>query len=201
MAEMAQSGRTIRAEDLLGDLKVNWGWLMGLGILFLILGIVGLGQVFFLTVASVMFFGFLLLIGGVAQLVEAFKCKGWKGMIWHILIALLYIFAGITAINRPLVASTLITLMIAGAIIAIGLMRIIVAFQHRGTSGWIWPLLGGVISLLLGLMIIARWPVSGLWVIGLFLAIELITNGWSYIMIALAAKNAVASEPAASAVG
>jgi len=47
----------------------------------------------------------------------------------------------------------------------------------------------GIVTILLGLMIINQWPVSGLWVIGLFVAIEIIFAGWSHIMIALAAKN------------
>jgi uncharacterized membrane protein HdeD (DUF308 family) len=63
------------------------------------------------------------------------------------------------------------------------------AFQHRGTKGWGWLLFGGIVAVLLGAMIASRWPVSGLWVIGLFVAIELIMNGWTYVFLALAAKE------------
>ncbi len=92
--------------------------------------------------------------------------------------------------RNPVGASLLLTAMLAGALVAVGVVRIIMAFQLRGDSGWVWLLIGGVVTLLLGLMIFSKWPVSGLWVIGLFVAIEMIVNGWSYVAIALAARRA-----------
>jgi uncharacterized membrane protein HdeD (DUF308 family) len=191
------------SDALFGQLKENWGWLMALGIASIVLGTLGLGMSFGLTLASVMLFGALLLAGGVIQLVEAFKCRGWKSIIWHVLIALCYVLGGIAIMGDPVMASSVLTLLLAGALIGAGIVRIIIAVQHRGTRGWPWPLLGGVISILLGVMIVAKWPVSGLWVIGLFVAIELIFNGWSYVFLALAAKNAgkaTAPPPQSSAV-
>jgi len=184
------------AQDLvLGEVRKNWKWLLFLGIAFLILGLIGLGRAFTLTMASVYFFGFLILIGGAIQLFESFKCKGWKSMIWHLVISIIYILVGIQIIARPLVASTVITLMIAIGIILVGISRVVMALQHRGLPNWGWPLFSGIISILLGLVIAARWPVSGLFVIGVFVAIELIIHGWSYLFLALAAKNAGAPAP------
>ncbi|MCB1804230.1 MAG: HdeD family acid-resistance protein [Candidatus Competibacteraceae bacterium] len=175
---------------LLGGLQRNWGWLLTLGIAFIVLGLIGLGMLFALTVVSVLFFGFLLLIGGGLQLLQAFHRKGWKDLLLHVLIAILYLLAGILAITDPIAASTAFTLLLAGILIAIGITRIIMAVRMRTQGNWLWPLLGGVVSLILGSLIFVQWPVSGLWVIGLFVAIELIVNGWSYIFIALAAKKA-----------
>ena len=176
-------------QELFGDLQKNWGWLLAWGILSILLGVIGLGMTFALTVASVLFFGVLILAGGVIQFVQAFKCKGWKGFLWYVLIAVLYIIAGSSVIANPVAASMLFTLLLAGAILAVGIIRIIMALQHRGSKGWGWLLFGGIVALLLGAMIAARWPVSGLWVIGLFVAIELIMNGWTYVFLALAAKE------------
>lgn len=181
---------TMIPAEAFGEVSRNWGWLLALGILFVILGTIGLGMTFTLTVASVLFFGVLMLVGGGAQLVQAFQDKGWKSVIWHVLIALLYIGAGIIVVRNPVGASLLLTAMLAGALVAVGVVRIIMAFQLRGDSGWVWLLLGGIVTLLLGLMIFSKWPVSGLWVIGLFVAIEMIVNGWSYVAIALAARRA-----------
>ena len=72
-------------------------------------------------------------------------------------------------------------------------------FQLKPAQGWYWPLVSGLISILLGIMILAKWPVSGLWVIGLFVAIELIFNGWSYVFVALAARKAGQGEDAGAA--
>jgi uncharacterized membrane protein HdeD (DUF308 family) len=173
-----------------GEVRRNWGWLLALGIVFIILGFIGLGMTFAVTMASVLMFGILLLIGAGIQLVDAAKCKGWKGIILHVLIALLYFAAGISAIRDPLDASAMLTLLLAGALIIVGLARGIMAFQLRGFRNWIWPLLGGVVSIMLGAVILAHWPVSGLWIIGLFVSVELIVNGWTYIFVALAAKSA-----------
>ena len=130
------------------------------------------------------------MVGGLVQLVHAVTCQGWKSVLWHVLIALLYVWGGIVMIVDPVFASSVLTLMLAWILIAVGVFRSIMAFQLRPVSGWFWPLLAGVVSLLLGAMIIAQWPLSGLWVIGLFVAIELVFNGWGYVFVALAARKA-----------
>ena len=178
----------IRESAVLGEMQKNWGWLLALGILFLVLGIIGLGMTFTLTMASILFFGILILIGGVVQIIQSFKCRGWKSIVYHILIGILYLLAGIFMVTNPAAASAVLTLLLAFALIAVGLVRIVVAFQLRGMKNWGWPFIGGILTVLLGLMIAVKWPVSGLFVIGLLVAIEMIIHGWSYLFIALAAK-------------
>jgi uncharacterized membrane protein HdeD (DUF308 family) len=174
---------------VLGDLIHNWGWLLAQGILLVVLGTIGLGMTIWLTLASVFIFGVFLVIGGGVQIFQTFKCKGWGSILWHGLIAVLYVLAGLSIMTDPLAASTLFTLLLAGALVGIGVVRLIMAFQLRGVKNWGWPLIGGIAAIALGFMILARWPVSGLWVIGLFVAIEMIFGGWSYIFIALGAKE------------
>ena len=174
---------------VLGDLIHNWGWLLAQGILLVVLGTVGLGMTIWLTLATVFIFGVFLVIGGGVQIFQTFKCKGWESILWHVLIAVLYVLAGFSIMADPLAASTLITLLLAGALVGIGVVRLIMAFQLRGLKNWGWPLIGGIAAIVLGFMILARWPVSGFWVIGLFVAIEMIFSGWSYIFIALGARE------------
>jgi uncharacterized membrane protein HdeD (DUF308 family) len=143
-----------------------------------------------LSIAGSLFFGVLIIVGGVAQLMEAVKCKAWKGVAFHVMIAVLYIVGGIFVIQDPLAASVLMTWVLAVVLICVGVARAIMALQMRATGTWIFPMLGGLISIILGGLILAKWPLSGLFVIGLFIAIELITNGWTYIFIALAARKA-----------
>ncbi len=183
-----------------GDLQKHWGWLLALGILSLALGTVGLWMTFEMTLASILLFGVLLVVGGVSQLIQAISCKGWKSILWHVLIAVLYVAAGVVIVDDPLLASVTLTLVLAGLLIGVGVSRIILAFQLRSAQGWYWPLLSGAISVLLGGMIVAHWPLSGLWVIGLFVSIELIFNGWSYVFVALAARKAgkAGAQPAAA---
>lgn len=180
----------VSQHPVFGDLSRNWGWLLAFGILSIILGTVGMGMTFGLTLVSVVFFGALLIVGGTFQLVDAFKCQGWKGALWHIVIALLYIAGGLLIVVDPVLASETLTLALAAVLIAVGVSRVMMALQHRGQTGWGWLVLSGVISIALGAMIVAKWPMSGMWVIGLFVAIELIFNGWAYLFVALAARRA-----------
>lgn len=178
------------AAALFGQLKLRWGWLLALGIISLLLGSIGLGMDVLMTVASVQFFGILLLIGGGVQVANAFQCKGWKGMALHVVIGLLYIAAGAVCLADPLGASGILTLGIAGILMAIGVTRVMMAVQHKGHKGWVWILIAGLLAIALGVMIVAQWPSSALWVIGLFVSIELIFNGWALVFLALAARNA-----------
>ena len=195
MATVKTTAASLR-HPLFGELGRNWGWLLAVGILSVILGTVGLGMTWMLTLASVVYFGVLLIVIGVAQLLQTFKAAGWRSTFLQILIGLLYLAAGIMVVSRPLLASLTLTWALGFALIVVGVMRIVVGVQHRGTSGWGAGLVGGIITLLLGLLILARWPSDALWVIGLFLAIELIVNGYTQILVALAARRVRRPVPA-----
>ena len=183
-------------DEVFGELKKNWAWMLSLGIVMVILGVIGLGMTVLFNEIVVMYFGFLLLFGSGVQLMQAFRAEAWKGRVWHVLIALVYIVGGIIAVTEPVIAGMTLALLIAWTLIVIGVLRLVMALQMRGAAGWLWTLLGGVLSVVLGVMIINEWPQSGLWVIGLFVAIEILFAGWSQIMIALAAKNYTAKDAA-----
>jgi uncharacterized membrane protein HdeD (DUF308 family) len=196
MTQGSQSSAVPLRHPLFGDLTWHWGWLLALGILSVILGIVGLGMTLLLTLVSVLYFGVLMIIVGGVQLFDTFKCTGWKSVLFHALIGLLYVVAGIMIVTRPLLASLALTWTLAVILIAVGVLRLVVAVQHRGTAGSGWAMAGGVITIILGLMILAKWPLDALWVIGLILAVELIVNGWTQIFAGLAARAAGQTMPA-----
>src|SRR5262245_15429700 len=190
---------TLARHPLFGELSRHWKWLLVVGILCLVLGFIGLGMSFLLTLASVLYFGVLILVAGGAQLVQAFRTSGWRSVLAHVLIALLYILAGLMVITRPLLASVLLTGTLAGMLLLIGVLRCVMAIQHRAMQGWAWALVGGIVTVVLGLLILARWPGNSMRIIGLFLAIELIVQGWSLTFIAVAARTARAGLPSGRA--
>ena len=173
----------------LGSLERHWGWMLALGILSLVLGVIGLYMSVALTIVSVLFFGALLVVAGIAQAIQAVRATGWRSVALHVGIAVLYIVGGGIALYDPVAASLSLTIFIAAMLLVAGVFRAVMAFQMRPTSGWGWVLLGAILSFLLGLLIFIQWPVSGLFAIGLFVAIELIIDGWSCILFALAAKS------------
>lgn len=177
-------------KQLMGQLQRNWAWLLGFGILLLILGCIGLGMVVGLTIVSMFFFGAALIIAGFTHIIDVFKHRSWRGIVWQALTAVLYIAAGCLVIYDPLLASTLITALLASILIVIGITRIILVITVKAKGGWGWLLLAGLTAILLGILILLQWPYSGLWVVGLFIAIEMIVSGWTYIFIAIAMKKA-----------
>lgn len=172
------------------SLQHHWGWLLGLGTLLLVMGCIGLGMDIGLTLVSMYFFAALLIVSGVSHFIDAFRFKRWKGAIWQILISILYLIgAGITLYD-PFLASTIITALLAWVLIIIGVTRMIMVMQLRNVKGWGWLLLAGVSAIILGVLILMQWPTSGLWVIGMFIAIDMIVSGWTYIFIALTLRAA-----------
>jgi uncharacterized membrane protein HdeD (DUF308 family) len=187
---MTLNGNTnLPRQRMFGEVRQNWRWLFALGILSLLLGLWGLGMAVFLTLASMVFYGIMLLVDGGAQLVQWFKTTRWQGRWWHLLIGIAYVLAGIVVIRNPVLASSVFTLILAVVILFVGVMRLAMAIQLRETREWVWVLIGGVAAVMLGLMILTRWPASSLVVIGLFISIELIMNGWTAMAVALAARG------------
>lgn len=171
------------------EVRANWGWLMFMGVALTILGIIGLYMAGTLTIVSILWFGILVIAGGVLTLIDAFRAVGWKAKLWEILIALVYIVAGAVMVMNPGASAVWFTMFIAAFLFISGIFRIVIGFQIRDeVKGWGWTVFGGVASIVLAFMIFAQWPLSGLWVIGLFIAIEMIMQGTSMISIAMAAK-------------
>ena len=177
----------------LESLRKRWGWFLALGILLIVLGTVALGSSVFMTLATMVFVGWLLIIGGVLEAAHACLCKGWGGFFIDLLTGILYVVVGFMVVANPGSAAIALTLLIAMFLIFGGIFRIVVAAVVRFPN-WVWLLLHGVVNLLLGIAIWRQWPLSGLWVIGLFVGIDMIFNGWSLVMLGLAAKRIPAAE-------
>ncbi|MFZ5832226.1 MAG: HdeD family acid-resistance protein [Planctomycetota bacterium] len=178
--------RTV-VEDLTA-LRNNWGWLLAFGIASVIVGMMAIGSACIATLAVVQVFAILILVGGIINLVGSFWARGWGGFFLHLLVGVLYVVAGFLLWNHPAQAAIVYTLLLAMFFIVEGLFRIIGSIAMR-FHNWGWVLLSGVITVVLGVLIWRQWPYSGIWVIGLFVGIDLIFNGWAWIMLALTAKN------------
>jgi uncharacterized membrane protein HdeD (DUF308 family) len=173
----------------IGETRSKWGWFVALGVLLLIFGVIAFGNLFIATVASVYLVGWLMLVGGIIEIIHAFGVKSWGRFFFWLASGLLYAIAGFFAFDNPLLASAVLTFLLAVALVASGVLRIWVGLSHRPQSGWGWIVAAGVITVLAGLIIAMGWPVNSLWVLGMFLAIDLIFQGWTFIAVGLALKN------------
>lgn len=172
----------------LDALRGNWLWFLILGIAPVVLGVVLLGSPVVATLATAMVIGVMLILGGIFEVVGSFWARDWSGFFLHLLSGLLSLVVGLLFLGRPVSSIEALTLLLACFLIVGGIFRMVAAFRVRYTS-WVWPFLGGLLDLVLGLMIWAQWPWSGLWVIGMFVGISMIFRGWSWIMLALAVKS------------
>lgn len=172
----------------LENLRQRWGWFLALGIVLIVLGTVAVGSAVLMTLATMVFIGWLMIIGGLMQVVHAFATKSWGGFFIDLLSGILYVVVGFMIIANPGATAVALTLLISMFLIFGGIFRIVAAVMVR-FQNWVWLLLHGVISLLLGILIWQQWPFSGLWVIGLVVGIDMIFNGWSLVMLGLVAKN------------
>jgi uncharacterized membrane protein HdeD (DUF308 family) len=152
-----------------------------------LLGVLALGFPAVASIETAVVFGVLLLIAGALQMGAAIWAREWGGFFVNVLVGLFDLFVGLVFIDRPVMAATELTLVLAVFLVAAGLIRLVAAPSLR-FSGWGWSMLNGAITLLLGVLIWRSWPGDGLWVIGLLVGIELVFSGWSLVMLGLAAR-------------
>jgi uncharacterized membrane protein HdeD (DUF308 family) len=133
----------------------------------------------------------MMIIAGAAEVVNAFQIKTWGKFLFWVALGVLYIVAGFVAFENPLLTAVVLTLLLGAALVASGIMRIILAFSMKEGTLWIWVALSGVVTLLVGLIILAKWPFSSLFVLGLFLGIDLVFAGASWIGIGLGLRKRV----------
>jgi len=154
-----------------------------LGIVLILAGLVVLGDVVAATIISAIFIGVAAIIAGGFEIVHAFWTKGWGGFLWQILLGLLYLAFGFVLITQPVSSAVLLTYMLGLLLFVSGLVRIFLGLRHWSETGWMM-LLSGVLGVIAGLIILNRWPMSGLWVLGGLLGIDLIAHGFAWLTLA-----------------
>lgn len=167
--------------------RKHWKCFLCLGILMIILGLAALSASAFVTVFSVFFLGLALVISGVLQMLHGFWAHSWNGVFLSILMGLIYVGVGIACSVAPVVSAMTITAVMASFCVVAGIYRIVGALFNRFRyCGWVF--FNGLITLLLGLLIFSGWPVSGLWVIGAYIGVDLMLLGWSWTILALSIR-------------
>jgi len=175
---------------LAGEVRSKWGWFVALGVALLILGLFAFSNVLAATFASVIYVGVVMLVGGIAQIFLAFRVRTWGGFFFWLLSGLLYGAAGVLAFYNPVLAAGVLTLFLAASMVVAGALRMALGVRSRPLGGWGWVVASGVITLLVGIIVAAGWPANTLWVLGLFLAIDLTFQGASALLFGLTLRSA-----------
>jgi uncharacterized membrane protein HdeD (DUF308 family) len=167
----------------------SWGWYLAFGIALSLLGVAAIVRSVTATVLTMFFFGWVLVISAAIEVAQAFMVGAWVGFLVHALSAVLFGVIGLLLITRPLLAAEVATLLMAAFFLISGLFRLI-SSMTISLPHWNWQVaLDGAIAFVLGILILSRWPASGLWVIGLFVGIDLLFYGGVWISFALSLRN------------
>jgi uncharacterized membrane protein HdeD (DUF308 family) len=170
------------------DVRKHWWLFLLLGIVLLLSGIVVIGYPLVSSVGAVMVLGVVLIISGIFTIVGAFWAGKWSALMLQLLVGILYVMAGLAIRDAPVESTALLTMFVAAFFIVVGLFRVIVSLVERFPQ-WGWALLNGIVTLMAGVIIYDTYPVSALWVIGLLVGLELIFNGWTWIMLSLVIRQ------------
>jgi uncharacterized membrane protein HdeD (DUF308 family) len=185
-SEVRLARRNLRHE--LEAIRGKWGWILALGIIEIVVGTLAIAMPFAGSLATIAVLSSLLILGGIVQLVGAFWTRDWSGFFLSLLMGVLYLVVGVMFLRHPGEAMAAVTLLLACGFMIAGLFRIIGSLMYRFPF-WGWTLFGGVIDLALGIFIYSRWPFDSFVIPGLFVGIDLIFTGWTWVVLALAVKN------------
>lgn len=174
--------------DYTQQLKKNWGWFVGFGLLLIAFGLFCMQHLFISTIVSTEFFGFMLLATAILYGIMVFEPSTTLNRIIDIVLAILYTYVGISIIYNPLAHILPLTFLIILLLIASGLFRLVFGLFNKIPYRWL-VILSGIISIILGILLWASWPFSGFWAIGLFTSINILMTGVSWLSLGLTARN------------
>jgi uncharacterized membrane protein HdeD (DUF308 family) len=178
---MAQAGDAGVVKAGIGIDPTKW-WIVALvGVALIVMAFVVLGHLMAATIISTILIGAMLSVGGLFQIVHAFAERGWGGFALSLLVGLLYLATGLTVGLNPISGSLAITLLFAAFLLASGVVRIVLAFRFWHMFGWLL-LISGVFGILAALVIMTGYPMTGLWVLGFVLGIDLLMYGVWWLM-------------------
>jgi len=163
---------------------------VAIGALLAVLGVLAIMAPLMSGIAVTVMIGILMIAAGIMQTFFAFKAESFGKGVLVFLFGGLSIVAGVIIIGTPQTSLAFLTMLLAGYFLASGVIDVILGFKAKPQEGWVWMVFSGVASALLGLLIIAEWPFSGLWVVGLYVGLRMLIHGW--VLMALGRAGQVA---------
>ncbi|MGA9063343.1 MAG: DUF308 domain-containing protein [Terracidiphilus sp.] len=177
--------------SVIGIVRKSIGWTIGLSIVMILAGMLAIVVPPAAGIAVVVVVAWLLILGGVAHLVFAWHTRSAGGLVWELILGLLYIALGIFLVVRPIAGLASLTLLLAAYLFAEAVLEFVLSFRLRGLPGSGWLLFDGIVTIILAVMIWLTWPSNTEWVIGTLVGISILFGGVSRLMLALKARSLV----------
>ena len=165
-----------------------WWLIFVVGLVSVLVGVLAMVAPHIATSKALLVIGSVLVIVGITEILHAVMVRKLRAFAMHLLAAALYLLVGLFVIEDPDRAAVVLTLLLAASFLVGGVLRIVFSLVEHFPA-WSWVLLNGVVDLMLGVFILNRWPASGDWVIGLFIGIDLLFHGWSWIILGLTVRT------------
>lgn len=167
----------------------NWVLWLVVGIVSILGGLFALFNPVQATVAAEQIAGWMFLFVGVMQIFSALRENGFGAKIWALIVGAAGVFVGISLLANPLAGVLSLTVLVAILFLGLGIAKTFMAMPMRGTT-FFWPvLISGLLSIVFALMIFGNFPSSAVVILGILLAIELISNGVALVALALMRKG------------
>lgn len=162
-------------------------WVIAIGVMMIIAGIAAIAFPLAGGLTITLITGCTLMLGGIATAAGGFSLPNWQGKIPVLLIGVLWLGAGLYLLMRPMEGLFALTIVVAVVFVIEGILKVGSAFLLRPFFGWGWVLFDGIIALVLGVMLMAQFPSSALWALGVLVGINILISGWSLVMLATSA--------------
>lgn len=166
-------------------------WYIVAAVLFIIVGLFAIIEPAVAVVGIALFLGWLLIFGGVAHLIAAFRGGGAQRVLWQILSAVVFGVGGLYILTHPLLAIGTLTILLAIVLFAVGIFEIVTYFQLRREHPSGLTLLNGIVALLLGGLIWVHWPSSSAWAIGTLVGVNLLLTGITRLMLGVTGRRLI----------
>jgi uncharacterized membrane protein HdeD (DUF308 family) len=170
------------------SLRSNWYWFLALGLVLVLVGMLAVSMTFVAGLATVKVLAVVALLAAATEFASAIWSGRWQGVLVHLLIGALYAVFAFLILSKPELALATLTLLVAAMFLVGGIFRVVVAGAMRFRN-WGWEVVGGLLSVVLGLLIWRDWPESAVWAVGLLVGIDLIFTGWSWVVLALGLRS------------
>jgi uncharacterized membrane protein HdeD (DUF308 family) len=170
------------------EVRRHWGWVLALGILLFVLGLVATSAAFTTTLLTVLTISVLLIIAGLLELFNGSRNAHFGGFWMHLFTGILDLVCGGLLMAYPAVGALTLTLILAIFFLVGGGVRAISALMINLPNGG-WAVLSGILDIVLGVFLLCSWPFSGLWFLGLAVGISLIFRGFWWAAFALAVRK------------
>jgi uncharacterized membrane protein HdeD (DUF308 family) len=184
-------------EELADDVSGRWAvlpvspiWLIAFGVAVLALGGLAFFSIVTATIVSVYFVAIGMIVAGALEIALGLRSTSSGQKMTWLLVGALYVAAGCFALFNPLLAAGVLTLLLGASLVAAGLVRFLISFQMRAGSQWWWTAASAAVTTLLGALVLAQWPASSLYILGVFLSVDLLAAGLAWVLVGVAAMSA-----------